>query len=89
MDKRYVSEFRHINTRIANTNLAFPCVRDTFTIIGSSKCEVVSVIDLKDAFYSLRHTEESKKYFRTLPHFSSTSYLFQRIQIGLKIPPAI
>ena len=30
-------------------NLAYPLVRDTFSVLGSSKCEVLSVLDLKDA----------------------------------------
>ena len=36
-DKRCVSDFRDINTRIAKNNLAFPLVRGTFTMLGNSK----------------------------------------------------
>ena len=43
-------------------NLVFPLVKDTFSMLGRSKCEVFLVIDLKDAFHSLRLTEESKRY---------------------------
>ena len=46
-DKRVVTEFRHLNTRIAKNNLAYPLVKDTFTALGNSKCEVLSVLDLK------------------------------------------
>ena len=53
-DKRVVIDFRHLNVRIAKHNLAYPLVRDTFSVLGSSKCEVLSVLDLKDAFHSLR-----------------------------------
>ena len=49
-DKRVVSDFRHLNTRIAKNNLAYPLLRDTFSLLGSTKCEVMSVLDLKDAF---------------------------------------
>ena len=38
---------------IANNNLASPLLKDTFTILGSSKYEVLSVLDLKDAFHLL------------------------------------
>ena len=31
-DKRVVTDFRHLNTRIAKNNLAYPLVKDTFTI---------------------------------------------------------
>ena len=61
-DKRGVSNFRHRNMRIAKTNLAFPLVKDTFSMLGSSNCEVLSVFDLKDGFCLFRLTEESKKY---------------------------
>ena len=29
-DKRVVTDFRHLNIRIAKNNLAYPLVRDTF-----------------------------------------------------------
>ena len=50
-DKRVVTDFRHLNMRIAKNNLAYPLLKDTFTLLGSSKCEVLSVLDLKDAFH--------------------------------------
>ena len=34
-------------------NLAYPLLKDTFSMLGSSKCKVMSVLDLKDAFHSL------------------------------------
>ena len=52
-DKRLVTHFRHLNMRIVKNNLAYPLLRDTFALLGSSKCEVMSVLDLKDAFHSL------------------------------------
>ena len=61
-DKRVVTDFRHMNTRIAKNNLAYPLVKDTFITLGNSRCEVLSVLDLKDAFLSLRLSEKSKKY---------------------------
>ena len=59
-DKRVVTDFRHLNTRIAKNNFAYPLVKDTFITLGNSKCEVLSVLDLKDAFHSLRLSEKSK-----------------------------
>ena len=56
-----MTDFRHLNMRIAKNNLAYPLLNDTFTLLGSSKCEVLSVLELKDAFHSLRLTENSKK----------------------------
>ena len=77
-DKRVMTDFRDLNMRIAKNNLAYPLLKDTFTLLGSFKCEVMSVLDLKDAFHSLRLTESSKKYCGILPYFGSTSYLYQR-----------
>ena len=69
-DKTVVTDFRHLNVRIAKNNLAYPLVRDTFSVLGNSKCEVLSVLDLQDAFHSLRLSENSKKgiveYFHIL-----------------------
>ena len=49
-DKEVVTDFRHLNMCIAKNNLAYPLLKDTFSMLGSSKCEVMSVLDLKDAF---------------------------------------
>ena len=88
-DKRVVTDFRHLNVRIAKNNLAYPLVRDTFSVLGNSKCEVLSVLDLKDAFHSLRLLENSRKYCGILPYFGSSSYLYQRMLMGLNISPSI
>ena len=77
-DKRVVTDFRHLNMRIAKNNLAYPLVRDTFSVLGNSKCEALSVLDLKDAFHSLRISENSKRYCGILPYFGSFSYLYQK-----------
>ena len=61
-DKIVVTDFRHLNVRIAKSNLAHPLVRDMFSVLGNSKCKVLSVLDLKDAFHSLRLSENSKGY---------------------------
>ena len=39
-DKRVLTDFRHLNVRIAKNNLAYPLVRDTFSVLGNSKCAV-------------------------------------------------
>ena len=88
-DKRVVTDFRHLNVRIARNNLAYPLLKDTFSVLGSSKCKVLSVLDLKDTFYSLRLSEHSKKYCGILPYFGSASYLYQRMPMGLNISPSI
>ena len=88
-DKRLVTDFRHLNERIAKNNLAYPLVRDTFSVLGNSRCKVLSVLDLKDAFHSLRLSENSKRYCGILSYFSSSSYLYHRMPMGLNISPSI
>ena len=68
-DKRVVTDFRHLNMRITKDNLAYPLLKDTFSMLGSSRCEVLSVLDLKDAFHSLTLSENAKKYCGILPYF--------------------
>ena len=88
-DKRVVTDFRHLNVRIAKNNLAYPLVRDMFSMLGNSKCKVLSGLYLKDAFHSLRLSENSKRYCGILPYLGSTSYLYQRMPMGLNISPSI
>ena len=88
-DKRVVTDFWHLNIRKPKNNLAYPLVRYTFSVLGSSKYEVLSVLDLKDAFHSLRLSENSKRYCGILPYFGSASSLCQRMPMGLNISPSI
>ena len=60
-----------------------------FLVLGNSKSEVLSVLDLKDAFHSLRLSKNSRKYCGILPYFGSSSYLYQRMPMGLNISPSI
>ena len=71
--------------RIVEKNLAYPLFKDTFALLGSSKCEVMSDLDLKDAFHSLRLSEKSQKYCGILPYFGSAPYLYQRMPMGLNV----
>ena len=77
-DKRVVTDFRYLNVRIAKINV-YTLLKDTFSVLGSSRCEVLSVFDLKDAFHSLRLLDISKRYCGILPYFGSTPYLYQKM----------
>ena len=82
-------DFRHLNMRIAKNNLAYLLLKDTISMLGSSKCEVMPVLDLEDAFHFLRLMENSKKFCCIPPYFGSPSYLHQRIPMELNISPPI
>ena len=47
------------------------------------------MLDLKDAFHSLRLSDEAKTYCGILPYFRSASYIYQRVPMGLNISPSI
>ena len=82
-----MTDFRHLNVRIAKNNLAYPLVRDTYLALGNSKCEGLLVLDLKDVFHLLRLLEEAKKYCSILPYFGSASHIYQRMPLGQNISP--
>ena len=86
-DKKVVTDFRHLNIRIAKNNSAYPLLKDISSVLGSSKCKVLSISHLKDAFHSLRSSENSRKYCSILPYFGSTSYLYQRMPMRLNMSP--
>ena len=88
-DKTVVTDFRHLNVRIAKNNLAYPLVKDTFSVLGSSRCKVLLALDWKDTFHSLRLSKNSNRYCGILPYFGSTIYLYHRMSIGLNISPSI
>ena len=88
-EKRVVTDFRHLNVRIAKNNLVYPLLKDTFSVLGGSRCEVLSILDLRDAFHSLRLLENSKRYCSMLPYFGSTSSQYQKMPMGLNISLSI
>ena len=64
-------------------------LKEGFSAYSSPVMLVLSVLDLKDAFHSLRLSEKSKKYCGILPYFGSASYLHQRMPMGLNVSPPI
>ena len=64
-------------------------LKDTFLVLGSLRCEVLSVLDLIDAFHFLRLSENSEAFCGFSPYFGRASYLYQRMPMGLHISPSI
>ena len=52
-DKRPVVDFRLLNTRILRRNTSIPLMSDVLSILGNSECEVVSCVDIKDAYIAI------------------------------------
>ena len=61
---RVVGDFRYLNKRLVKLNMTFPLVRECIQAIGASQCEVMSVIDLRDAYHTLRLASSSQQYTR-------------------------
>ena len=86
---RIVTDFRHLNTRLVTVNHTFTLVRDVIQSIGASQCEVMSVIDLKDAYHTLPLDKESQKYCGITPYYGADTYLYCRLGMGLKVAPTV
>ena len=71
---RVVTDFRILNEQLVRVNHAFPIVRDCLDAIGSSKCKVMSVLDLRDAYHTLPLAEDSQKYCGITPYYGSPTY---------------
>ena len=82
-DKRPVVDFRLLNTRILRRNTSIPLMSDVLSILGNSECEVVSCVDIKDAYHSIRVTEKSKEYCGILPYFGSPIYRYEVLPMGI------
>ena len=66
-----------------------PIVRDCLEAIGASKCEVMSVLDLRDAYHTLPLAEESQKYCGLTPYYGSPTYVYLRMGMGMSCSPAL
>ena len=91
-DTRVVTDFRHLNVRIAKNNLAYPLVRDTFSVLRNSKCEVLSVLDLKDAFHSFKIVRKLKEilwntsiFWQFFIPISKNAYGIEHLTINMAI----
>ena len=88
-DKRPVVDFRLLNTRILRKNMSIPLMIDVLSILGNSKCEVMSCVDIKDAYHSIPLTEKSKEYCGILPYFGSPIYRYEVLPMDIACAPQI
>ena len=86
---RVVTDFRVLNERLVRVNHAFPIVQDCLEAIGTSKCEVMSVLDLRDAYHTLPLAEESQKYCGLTPYYGSPTYVYLQMGMGMSCSPAL
>ena len=60
---------------------------DVLSILDNSECEVVSCVDIKDAYHSIKLTEKTKEYCDILPYFGSPIYRYEVLPIGIACAP--
>ena len=58
-------------------------------MLGRVQCEVLSCVDLKEAFHSVPLTPEAKEFCGILPYFGSPHYRYEVLPMGLAISPQI
>ena len=62
-------------------------MKDVLSILGNYKCEVMSCVDIKDAYHSIPLTEKNKEYCGILPYFGSPIYRYEVLPMGIACAP--
>ena len=86
---RIVTDFRFLNSRLKPLQCSLPLMREAIQSLGASEAQVASIIDLRDAFHTLKITLRSQKFTGITPYFGSSTYMYQRMPMGLSVSPAI
>ena len=58
-------------------------------MLGRAQCEVLSCVDLKEAFHSLPLTPAAKEFCGILPYFGSPHFRYEVLPMGLAISPQV
>ena len=88
-DKRLVVDFRLLNTRILCRNTSIPLMDYVLNILGNSGVEIISCVDIHDAYYSIPLTDRSKEFCGILPYFGSPIYRYEVLPMGIACGPQI
>ena len=56
-------------------------------MLENSQSTVLSCVDLKDAFHSLKLTDKAKDFCGILPYFGSPHYRYEVMPMGLSVSP--
>ena len=83
------SDFCILNEKLVKTNHAFPLVKDCIEQLGKMKCHYLSMIDLRDAFHTLRLALSSQKYCSITPYYGSPTYHYLHMGMGMSVSPQI
>ena len=58
-------------------------------MLGRAQCEVLSCVDLKEAFHSLPLTPAAKEFCGILLYFGSPHFRYEVLPMGLAISPQV
>ena len=86
---RVCSNFHILNEKLVKINHAFPLVRDCIEQLGRKKCHYLSMIDLRDAFHTLRLVLSSQKYCGITLYYGSPTYHYLHMGMGMSVSPQI
>ena len=80
---RVCSDFCILNEKLLKINHAF------LEQLGRSKSDYMSMIDLRDAFHTLRLAKTSQKYCGITPYYGSPTYHYLHVGMGISVSPWI
>ena len=86
---RVCSDFQILNEKLLKINHAFPLVRDCIEQLGRKRCHYLSTINLRDAFNTLQLAASSQKYCGITPYYSSPTYHYLQMSMGMNVSPKI
>ena len=83
------SDFHILNEKLVKISHAFLLVRDCIEQLGRRKCHYLSMIDLRNAFHTLRLALLLQKYCGIMLYYGSPTYHYLCMGMGMSVSPQI
>ncbi len=87
-EHRLVVDFKYLNSHLPDIKFSYPEIKYVLHKIGRHSSCVYRVLDLKQVFYSINLTEDSKQYTSCCAFPGSRTYQYNKLSQGLNISPA-
>lgn len=84
---RVVVDFKYLNNHLPQTRFSYPDLKYVLQKIGASKATVFSVLDLKNAFFSIALDPKSRPYTATCAGPGFRTMVFRKMAQGLRPSP--
>jgi hypothetical protein len=85
---RLVVDFKYLNSFLPDVKFSYPEIKHILHKIGRGNSTIFSVLDLKNAFFSINLDKDSIKYTSCCASPGSPIYQFRKLAQGLKPSPA-